>query len=476
MQSNQTEEKKPKINPKVLLFLPFALLLIIVTILIINFNSNRKTISLLEDESSTRLTVGEVKPKVQKDKNRINILVAGIGGDNHDGGMLTDTILFTSIDTVNNKAATLNIPRDLFVDLGNNYGYTKINAANAFGEQEKAGSGMELLTTKVEEILNQDIKYYLRIDFNGFEKIIDELGGITVNVEKSFTDNQYPTEDFGYKVVSFSAGTQYMSGYTALEYARSRHGNNGEGSDFARSKRQQQILTAVKDKVFSSDGIYNPTKLFSLIGEFKKNISTNIGYKDLYTLYKLATNIDKNNIINKNLSESNGYVYTAMTLDGASIVKPVGNNFTIIQDLAKNMFDETYDPIQEHSKSLPKIVILNGTNIPGLAAKITEQIKNLQEFSIYYVGNYNIGTINKSMIYDTSEKSSIEKLNLLNKTLEMNTLSRRTNIFNSYNTIELQTEDKLQELDNFKNLYSEADIVLLIGADEASLAENKISM
>ena len=108
-----------------------------------------------------------------------------------------------------------------------------------------------------------------------------------------------------------------------------------------------------------------------------------------------------------------------MTREGASIVKPTGNNYDLIQDLAANIFDEAYNPIENVSKNLPKIVILNGTSTPGLASKITEEIKNLQKYSIYFVGNYNIGTIDKSTIYDTSEKFNIDKTNLLNETLNI---------------------------------------------------------
>ena len=458
------------INKKLLL-IPAAILATTGVALALNI-SKEKTISFDETENP-KLNVQVSQQKTNKNKGITNILIAGIGGENHDGGMLTDTILFTSIDTENNKIATLNIPRDLYIDFGDKYGYNKINAANAFGEQEKYGSGMLFLKDKVENILNQDIKYYVRIDFSGFKNLIDKLGGINIDVERSFVDTQYPTEDFGYKTISFQKGPQIMYGTTALEYSRSRHGSNGEGSDFARSKRQQKILAAIKDKVLSELSTYNPAKIISIMTELKKNISTNIAYKDIYNLYKLASNFDANSVISRTLSDANGYVYTATTIDGASIVKPVGNNFNLIKDLAANIFDENYDPAQEKIKNLPKIVILNGTSTTGLASKITEEIKNLQEFNIYYVGNYNIGTIDKTILFDTSEKSSLQKLNLLNSKLNAKTLSKRLNIFNSYDNIELQTDDNITELEKFKQLYSEADIVLLLGAD---LAENKISI
>lgn len=471
----ENQEEKPNKKPK-----KIGIFFLIPILLIISIILSVITIKLLVNREKPIEDTDEFYPRITKSLNQqkeakkiINVLIAGVGGEAHSGGTLTDTIIFASIDTEKNKAATMNIPRDLYVDFGEKYGYAKINAANVYGEEEKEGSGMLKLQNKVEEILDQNIKYYVKIDFDGFKTIVDKLGGININVEKDFTDYQYPTLELGYKTVSFKAGTQYMDGETALIYSRSRHGNNGEGNDFARSKRQQQILTAIKEKMLSTEGIYNPTKIFSLLSELKKSISTNIGYKDIITLYKAMTSINKEDIITKNLSETSGYVYVAMTREGASIVKPTGNNYDLIRDLAANIFDETYNPIENISKNLPKIVILNGTSTPGLASKITEEIKNLQKYSIYFVGNYNMGTIDKSTIYDTSEKFNVDKTNLLNETLNIKTLSKRLNIFNSYDNIELQSEDRVKELEKFKNLYSEADIVLLIGSD---LAQNQNSI
>jgi len=273
---------------KKLLLIPIVLLATTGVTLAFGLSKEKKI--TIDEIYSPKLTTVENKQPV-KNKQITNILIAGIGGENHDGGMLTDTIIFTSIDMQNNKIATLNIPRDLYIDLGDKYGYNKINSANAFGEQEKPGSGMLFLQNEVEKILNQDIDYYIRIDFDGFKDIIDTLGGITINVERSFVDNQYPTENFGYKTIYFQAGPQVMNGERALEYTRSRHGTNGEGSDFARSKRQQQVIEAVKDKILSEINTYNPTKIISIFDALKRHISTNLSYKDIYNLYKIADNL-----------------------------------------------------------------------------------------------------------------------------------------------------------------------------------------
>jgi len=156
-----------------------------------------------------------------------------------------------------------------------------------------------------------------------------------------------------------------------------------------------------------------------------------------------------------------------------SIVKPVGNNFNLIQDLAIHIFDEAYDPIKQQLDNLPKIVILNGTNITGLASKITEDIKNTQEFNIYYVGNYDIRNVEDTILFDASGNTPLSSLNLLNQKFNAKILSRRLNIFNSYDNIELQTDSNLQKLDQLQQLYSQADLVLILGSN---ITENKASI
>ena len=95
------------------------------------------------------------------------------------------------------------------------------------------------------------INYFVGVDFDAFKQAVDAVGGINIDVPAGFTDNQYPAGECdegncGYETVRFNAGVQHMNGATALIYARSRHGNNGQGSDFARSRRQQQIIVALK--------------------------------------------------------------------------------------------------------------------------------------------------------------------------------------------------------------------------------------
>ena len=131
-----------------------------------------------------------------------------------------------------------------------------------------------------------DLHYYLRMDFKAFEEIINEVGGITINVDNNFIDQLYPAANNEYQTIQFNKGIQTMDGKTALIFARSRHGNNGEGSDFARSKRQQKIILALKEKILSFSTLTNPIKINNIRKTLEKNIRTDIEFSDIMSLLK----------------------------------------------------------------------------------------------------------------------------------------------------------------------------------------------
>ncbi|HZJ18624.1 MAG TPA: LCP family protein [Patescibacteria group bacterium] len=234
----------------------------------------------------------------QKD-DQINILLMGIGGGKHDGPNLTDTIIFASINPKLNKVNLVSLPRDLWIpDLR-----TKINVAYAQGEAKRKGGGLVLVEAVVSKILNKDVDYGLRIDFNGFVRAVDLLEGLDIDIERSFDDYEYPDEGkendlcghkeeeleelatassqleafpCRYKHLHFDKGVQHMDGEKVLEYVRSRHAEGAEGSDFARSRRQEKVITAFKDKIFSLKFLANPGKLFDFYSIIKESIDTDI--------------------------------------------------------------------------------------------------------------------------------------------------------------------------------------------------------
>jgi len=248
---------------------------------------------------------------LKKTEDRVNVLFLGIGGGKHDGPLLTDTIIYASVDPALQKVTLISIPRDLWLaDLK-----SKINTAYAYGEERKKGGGLLLTKAAVEKILNQPIDYVLRIDFNGFVKAIDMISGIDVNIERGFEDLEYPIagketdtcefagEEFEkrathsaifeafpcrYEQISFQQGIQHMDGEKALKFVRSRHAKGVEGTDFARARRQEIVINAFKEKVFSLKVILNPGKLMDLYEVFQDSLHTNIQQNEYDDFVKLA--------------------------------------------------------------------------------------------------------------------------------------------------------------------------------------------
>ncbi len=252
-------------------------------------------------------------PQLKKDENaNFNILILGIGGGTHDGPNLTDTIILANVNQKQNTVSMVSLPRDLWVPSQ----ASKINAAYAFGE-EKGGQGLKQVREAVEEVTGQKIAYTIVIDFQAFTRLVDHVGGIDVDIENSFEDYEYPIsgkendtcgfegEEFEkratasaeeqltsfpcrYKTLSFTKGTQEMDGETALEYVRSRHGTNDEGSDFARSKRQQKVIAALRKKMLSLGIVLNPVKVYGAYDIIKSNINEDIPQDKYDDFIKLA--------------------------------------------------------------------------------------------------------------------------------------------------------------------------------------------
>lgn len=218
---------------------------------------------------------------------RINILLLGFGGEGHDGAYLTDSQLILSIFTKEKKMSTMNIPRDTYVN--DNGSYKKMNSVYADAEYKLKGSGARRLSSILESELNAKINYYATIDFKGFKELVDQIGGVDINVRNSFTDYQYPlgeTYGYMYPAPTFTQGMMRMDGATALIYSRSRHAAGVEGGDFARSVRQREVITGVAKKALDQGFLSNVSKLDQVINTLSKNLSTDLKSNEIYALGK----------------------------------------------------------------------------------------------------------------------------------------------------------------------------------------------
>lgn len=256
---------------------------------------------------------------VKNEKGIVRIALLGRGGGVHEGPDLTDTIMIASIDTNANHVSIFSLPRDFWYKEKQE----KINTVYSHAKIEDSNTALKEITDVLSSITGQEIHYTFLIEFEGFVEVVDALGGITVSVENSFTDPEYPIEGkeqdtcgksedelqalstassqleafpCRYKAISFEKGEIKMDGKKALEFVRSRHALGSEGTDFARSKRQQQVLSALKEKVLSLGVLANPPKLLSIYGIVSKNIETNIQEGELDDFVKLAQKMRESQI------------------------------------------------------------------------------------------------------------------------------------------------------------------------------------
>lgn len=340
--------------------------------------------------------------------DRINIALMGIGGEGHDGPYLADTIMIVSLQPSTKKIAMISIPRDLLVEIPN-FGWWKINNICYFDQKENRYGA--LASQVLSNITGLPIHYYVRINFDGFEKIIDELGGVKINVDRAFTDYSYPAADYKYQTVHFDAGPQTMDGETALKYVRSRHGNNGESGDFARSKRQQKLIQAITERIFASDSNITLKKIANIWNTIGKNIETNFSINELPQISKLARELDTQNIINIVLDDSpDGYLY-ATKFNEAYVLRPKNNDFSKIQFMAQNIFATQHVITSKISANLE---IKNGTTITGLAYKVSQNLKD-KGFTILKIGNAPNQTYDQTVIYGLAlEKNSATDTSLSN--------------------------------------------------------------
>jgi LCP family protein required for cell wall assembly len=407
-------------------------------------------------ESSDKKLKGE-------DRDRINILLLGIGGKNHDGGNLTDTIILASIQPSSKKVSMLSIPRDMSVPI-ENMGWRKINNVNAYAEAEEKDSGGLATSQAVSDVLGIPIDYYVRIDFQGFINIIDELGGIDVEVENTLDDYSYPVlgredaepYDSRYEHLHIDQGSNHMDGDLALKYARSRHAGGVEGSDFARARRQQLILEAAKDKFLSKNTLFRPSIIQNILEQLKEHISTNMQLWEAVKFYEMAKDVNRDNIINKVLDNSpSGLLIDNITPEGAYVLAPRNGDFTEIQYLAQNIFSgSTTEVKKEMNADKAAVEVRNGTWINGLASQKAMDLEALG-FDVIRVGNSSHQNFEKTVIYDLTFGEKKDSLLILKEKLGANV---------SFDLPQWLKDDIAKDSENKIN-YERPDFLIIIGQD-----------
>jgi len=299
----------------------------------------------------------------------INVMIIWFGGQWHAGGYLADSIMVASFNPKLWAVTMISVPRDLYVYNKETNIIWRINAlfSHTVGRKLQFDTWAKALSDKLEEIMGIKTPYYVLIGFDGFQNVIDTLGGITIDVPEWFTDYTYPKNEMQVMTVHFDTGVQLMSGERALQYARSRHST----SDFARSLRQQLIVEWVMNKL-KENGLGNVTKLKRLYADYVQMVTTNISLKEMLGMVRYADNIKHVFSFGYTVECSNlvyRFSYPACFLynpdrsffDWASAIIPDGGQATEVwfYDYTKNFaFYVAHN--QEYLIENQKIEILNG--------------------------------------------------------------------------------------------------------------------
>jgi len=314
---------------------------------------------------------------------RVNVLLMGRGGAGHEGPDLTDTILIASIDPIHKEAALISVPRDLWVKPAGSGGYAKINSVYANAkyavqdgkkipnqEEEAEKAGQEATEKVVEQVFGIPIHYHAMVDFEAFRKSIDTVGGVDVDVKTQLYDPTVAWENNWNPLIA-AVGPQRFDGKKALLYVRSRHGS--ARGDFDRAERQREVILSLKTKVLSLGTFSNPVKITQLLDAFGDHVSTNFNSGELMQLYNIAKDIDANKVTSIGLADAPNDFITTGSAGGQSVVLPKAGigEYAAIQSYIRNTVKDSYI-----KKENPNIVVLNGTNVAGLATTRADELKS----------------------------------------------------------------------------------------------------
>lgn len=322
--------------------------------------------------------------------DRITILLLGIDQRPDERGKPTrsDTIMLLTVNPANNTSGLLSIPRDLWVPIPG-HDSNKINTAHFFGELEEEGKGPELVRKTVEHNFGVKVNYFARVDFEGFEQLIDAIGGITVDVRRPIKDDEYPDDQYGIIRIYLPAGVQQMDGPTALQFARSRHSE----SDFGRIRRQQEVMLAARNRALQVAMI---PKIPQLVGIVSEAVVTDIPAAQMIAMTSLANRIEPDLIVRRSIDHT---MVMDVNRDGSVLVPDREK----IRKVMMEVFDDTpantptavvtttevevaaqATPSPTESDSGRRVSVLNGTTRNRLAATTAEALET-RDFSIVTV-------------------------------------------------------------------------------------------
>ena len=335
-------------------------------------------------------------------RGRVNILLMGVDlRPGEKGATNTDALIIVTIDPATRSVGMLSIPRDLWVPIPGS-GENRINTAYWSGVRRGyPGGGPGLVKKTILLNFGIPIHYYALINFVGFRKLVDVLGGLTIDVPQSISDPTFPNDTYGYRPLYIPRGVQHMNGQLALDYARTRHVD----TDFGRMKRQQQVLMAIKDQALRVDVIPKIPALWAA----KDNLAqTDLGLTDVFALVQLAREIKSENIASGVIGDAETQDWT--TPSGAMVLLP---NPARIQKVVTSVFRTPPsaaaaallpgEQFKNLSSEAARIAVVNGTTNEGLGGRVAEWLK-AQGFIVTLVGAADRTDYAQTVLLDAADK------------------------------------------------------------------------
>jgi polyisoprenyl-teichoic acid--peptidoglycan teichoic acid transferase len=326
----------------------------------------------------------------------INVLLMGNDARPGEGDISnTDTMILLTLDPQHKTIGMLSLPRDLWVPIPG-FGYeTRINTAFPLGETYGyEGGGPQLAKDTVSSFIGQPVQYYARVNFQGFEDLVDMIGGVDVVVPFTINDDKYPTQDYGIKTFHLEAGPQHLDGETALMYVRTRNVDD----DYGRASRQQQVIRAVADKVLRADML--PTllpKLPRLLMTMSNSVHTDL---PMALQLEIANYLSGNELQEvRQLVLDNRFGAETYSEEGAWILRPDRNlvRAALADFFAPPTVATNGSVVAISTPEWVRIEVLNGTGEPGVAAE-TRDLLLSRGYQVVSIGDADRSDYGRTLI------------------------------------------------------------------------------
>ena len=281
-----------------LLFVPFVLLVFLLVLKATPFIQSFLTSAQLDHKVLiSRIKSGwQQEPPIENGKYTLVALGTDELPNRSDMPVMTDTIMFVSLDLSRGKLSTVTIPRDYWSDQFQ----TKINSLYEYGRKQDSTQPYTLLLQELSLLTPTKVQTVVAISPTKLMQLIDVLEGVEVEVPIGFTDSQFPRDDVDitkerdpkklYETVSFTPGPQILTGRQAMQYMRSRHGTNGQNDDVARSQRQALVLQAIARKLGSAETLRTPKRLAQLWQFYQQEYDASLSFETLVSLARYRIN------------------------------------------------------------------------------------------------------------------------------------------------------------------------------------------